>query len=218
MQELIPVFEKKTGLKVKATIGAGGTTRKQVASGEKFDVVVLEPPYPEVLASGHVRNESAIVLASVPLGLVVRKGAPKPDISSMDAFRKTLMNAKFVAYADPATGSATGEAFEAALKQAGMFDQMQSRIKRTDGGPAATALVAKGEAEIGVSFQSEATDPGVERVGPVPALFAPPSGIVVFMATAPQNTRDARALFDFLASPQAAAVYRAHNLTPGPRR
>src|SRR6202043_1411208 len=98
IQQLIPGFEHKTGHKVKATFGSGNGTKQQVTRGEVFDVPIVQPPYPEVLASGNVVASSATPLASVALGVAVRKGAPKPDISTPDAVKRTLLEAKSVAY------------------------------------------------------------------------------------------------------------------------
>src|ERR1043166_917075 len=80
-----PGFEKKTGHVLKATIGAGGATHRQVVQGAPFDVPVVQPPYDDVLQSGHVVKSTETPLASVPIVVVVRKGDPKPDISSPDA-------------------------------------------------------------------------------------------------------------------------------------
>src|SRR5438067_12670782 len=82
IEKMIPPFEKKTGHKVKATFGSGGGTKQQVANGEPFDVPIIQPPYPEVLASGHVVAGSATPLATVAVAIAVRKGARKPDIST----------------------------------------------------------------------------------------------------------------------------------------
>src|SRR5579864_5865982 len=80
VEKLIPGFEKKTGYKVKATFGSGIGTKQQVARGEAFDVPIVQPPYPEVVSSGNVVASSAKPLATVAVGVSVRKGAPKPDI------------------------------------------------------------------------------------------------------------------------------------------
>ena len=88
VEQLIPGFEKKTGYKVKATFGSGGGTHKQVVAGEAFDVPIVQPPYQDVLASGNVVAASETPLASVAIGVAVKKGAPKPDISSPEAVKR----------------------------------------------------------------------------------------------------------------------------------
>src|SRR5580658_5713311 len=98
VEQLIPGFTAKTGHKVKATFGSGLGTKKQVASGEAFDVPILQPPYPEVLASGNVVTKSAVTLASVSVGIAVKKGAPKPDISTPEKVKQLLLSAKSIAF------------------------------------------------------------------------------------------------------------------------
>jgi molybdate transport system substrate-binding protein len=89
IQKMIPDFERKTGHTVKATFGSGNGTKKQVMSGEAFDVPIVQPPLAEVIATGHVIPETETPLATVAVALAVRKGAPKPDISTPDALKKT---------------------------------------------------------------------------------------------------------------------------------
>src|SRR5271169_788758 len=117
VEQLIPGFERKTGYKVKATFGSGLGTKAQVARGEAFDVPIVQPPYPEVLASGHVVTGSATPLASVAVGIAVRQGAPKPDISTPDAVKRVLLAAKSVSYPNAAGGAAAGVSFEETLKK-----------------------------------------------------------------------------------------------------
>src|SRR5215472_2480133 len=106
IEQMIPGFERKTGYNVKATFGSGNGTKQQVARGEPFDVPIVQPPYPEVIASGHVVASSATPLATVAVGAAVRKGARKPDIASPEAFKRSLLAAKSIAYPDPAGGAA----------------------------------------------------------------------------------------------------------------
>src|SRR5215470_1951065 len=91
---LKPGFEKKTGHVLKATIGAGGATHRQVVQGAPFDVPVVQPPYKDVVDSGNVVTSSETPLATVPIVAVVRKGSPKPDISNADAVKRMLLAAK----------------------------------------------------------------------------------------------------------------------------
>src|SRR6266508_114628 len=85
MEKMLPAFEQRTGHKVKATFGSGGSTKDRVVRGEPFDVPVVQPPYDNVLASGHVIAATETPLATVAVGIAVRSGAPKPDISTADA-------------------------------------------------------------------------------------------------------------------------------------
>jgi len=212
IEQLIPGFEAKTGYKVKATFGSGGGTRQQVARGEPFDVPIVQPPYQEVLASGNVVVESATPLASVALGVAVRKGAPKPDISTPAAVKRMLLAAKAISYPDGSRGAAAGVSFNETMKQLGIADQLQPKIKLAQGGAGAMSMVAKGEAEIGLTFLSEMSEPGIDVVGPLPSKISIPTSLVGFVSSHAQDPAAANALLQYLASPEAAAVYKAHGM------
>ena len=102
LDRMTPDFERKTGHKIKATIGSGGATHQQVVKGEPFDVPIVQPPYQDVLASGNVVASTETLLATVPMVVVVRKGASKPDISTPDAVKRLLLAAKAISYPDGA--------------------------------------------------------------------------------------------------------------------
>jgi len=215
IEQLIPRFERKTGHKVKATFGSGNGTKQQVTRGEAFDVPIVQPPYPEVLASGNVVAGSATPLASVALGVAVRKGAAKPDISTADAVKRTLLAAKSVAYPNPAGGAAAGVTFDATLKKLGIAEQMEPKLKRAQGGAGAMEMAAKGEAEIGLTFLSEMEDPGIDVVGALPREIAPPTSLVGFVSTHAKDPATAKALLEYLSSPEAAKVYKSQKMQPG---
>lgn len=215
LEQLIPAFEKKSGYKVKATFGSGLGTKQQVARGEPFDVPIVQPPYPEVLASGNVVKDSAKTLASVAVGVAVRQGASKPDISTADAVKRMLVRAQSISYPDPAGGAAAGVSFEETLKKLGLADQLHAKLKRARGGAAAMAMVAKGEAEIGLTFVSEMNEPGIDVVGPLPREISTPTTLVGFLSSHAKDPASAKALLEYLSSPEAAAAYKAQRMQPG---
>jgi molybdate transport system substrate-binding protein len=215
IDDLIPGFEKKTGYKVKATYGSGIGTKKQVASGDAFDVPVIQPPYPEVLASGNVDVHSAAPLATVAVGAAVKKSAHRPDISTPEALKRTLLAANSIAYPSTAGGAAAGVSFEETLKKLGIADRIQAKIKRALGGDAAMEMAAKGDVEIGFTFLSEMGNPGIDVVGPLPREVSTPTGLVAFVSTHATNPAAAKALVAYLSSPAASAVYKAHGMQPG---
>ena len=215
IEALIPGFERKTGYKVKATFGSGGGTRKQVVQGDAFDVPVVQPPLQEVLASGNVVASTETPLANVSVGVAVRKGAPKPDISTPDAVKRTLLAAKSISYPDASGGAAAGVSFNETLKKLGIAEQMEPKIKHAQGGAGAMALAAKGEAEIGLTFMSEMEDPGIDIVGPLPKEISTPTVLMGFVSTHAKDPAAAKALLDYLSSPEAAAVYKTHGMQPG---
>jgi molybdate transport system substrate-binding protein len=210
IERLIPGFERTTGHKVKATFGSGLGTKQQVVRGEPFDVPIVQPPYPDVLASGHIVPASETALASVAVGVAVRTGQARPDISTIDGVKRMLLAAKSITYPDPAGGAAAGVSFTETLKQLGLADQLKPRIHLAPGGAAAMAAVARGEADIGLTFISEiVTEPGVEVVGPLPREISRPTGLVGFLSVHAASPGAARALLRYLSAPEAAVVYTA---------
>jgi len=214
VQQLIPGFEQKTGYKVNPTFGSGGGTKQQVARGEVFDVPILQPPYPEVLASGNVIEGSATPLASVAVGIAVKLGSPKPDISTPEALKKLLLSVKSISLPDPALGGAAGVSFRETLKKLGIADEVEAKFKPAQGGGAAMAMVAKGEVEIGVTFLSEMSDPGIDKAGALPKEVSPRTALVGFVSTHAKNPQAAKALLQYLSAPEAAPVYRSLGMEP----
>jgi molybdate transport system substrate-binding protein len=216
IEELIPKFEQQSSDKVKATFGSGGGTKAQVIRGAAIDVPVVQLPLEPVLASGHVVAASETPLAHVSVGIAVRAGQPKPDISTPDKVKKVLLEAKSIAYPNPAGGAAAGVSFEETLRKLGIADAMQPKIKRAQGGRGAMELLAKGEVDIGLTFVSEIiTEPGVEVVGPLPRDISTPTELIGFISTDTKQPEAAKALLSFLSGPAAAAVYKERGMEPG---
>jgi molybdate transport system substrate-binding protein len=215
IEQLIPGFERATGHKVKPTFGSGLGTKKQVADGVPFDVPIVQPPYPEVLASGNVVANSAAPLARVAVGVAVRSGQRKPDISTPDAVKKLLLSVKSFSYPDPSGGAAAGVSFTKTLADLGIADAVKSKIHLSRGGAAAMAALASGEVEIGLTFYSEIlTEPGVEAVGMLPESISPRTSLVAFVGAKAKNADAARALVRYLSSPDAAATYIKVGMEP----
>jgi|HubBroStandDraft_6_1064221.scaffolds.fasta_scaffold243597_2 molybdate transport system substrate-binding protein len=222
VEKLIPGFEKKTGYTVNATFGSGGGTKQQVVQGDVFDVPIVQPPYPDVIASGNVVEGSATPLASVAVGVCVKQGAPKPDISTPEAVKKMLLSAKSIAIPDAALGAAAGVTINKMLKDMGIDDQVEPKLKRprgsgpggSGGGNAVAAMVANGEVEIGMTFYSEINDPGVYKVGMLPKGVSPRTALVGFVSAHAKNPQGAKALLKYISSPEAMAVYKEVGMEP----
>ena len=210
VEKLIPGFEARTGYKVKPTFGSGGGTHAQVVKGDVFDVVIVQPPYQDVIVSGTVTADTETALASVPVGVAVKKGAPRPDISTAAAVKKMLLDARSVSYPDPSAGAAAGVSLERTLKQLGIFDQVKAKYK-----PGQATLAAKGEVELSLTFLSEIEDPGVDVIGPLPEEISTPTRLVAFVHTKAKDSAAARALVQYLSGPEAAAVYKGLRMIPG---
>src|SRR6266576_3506110 len=216
VDQMIPAFEKSTGHKVKATFGSGGGTKERVINGEPFDVPIVQLPLDPVLASGHVIAASETPLAFVAVGVAVRTGAPKPDISSADAVKRLLLGSKAIAYPNAASGAAAGVSFNETLQKLGIADEMKPKIKIAQGGRGAMELLAKGEVDIGLTFISEIiTEPGVEVVGPLPREISTPTVLVGYVSTHTKDPDAAQALLRYLSSSDAAVVYKQRGMEPG---
>ena len=217
IQELAKAFEAKTGIKVKATIGAVVASKDRVVHGEPFDVPIVEVPYDaEAIASGNVVANTATALANIALGVAVHKGAPKPDISTPDAVRRAFLAAKSIAHVNPnPTGAASGIAATEAIAKLGIAEQLKPKITMGNGGARTMALVASGAAEIGMTFLPGMEDPGIDIVGPLPREVSPPTVVIGFVSTHAKDPAAARQFLAYLSSPEAAAVYKAHKMQPG---
>ena len=215
LEQLLPGFERKTGDTVKVTFANGGRNKQQVASGEAvFDVAILQPPYPEVLASGHVVANSAAPFASLPIGVAVKHGAAKPDLSTADSVRRMLLSAKSITYPASAGGAAAGVSIEATFTMLGIAEQMKPKV-RTGGG--AIAQVATGEVELYMTFLSEMIAPGIDLVGPLPPEISTPTALVGLMSTSAKNPAAAQNLLNYLSSSEATEIYKAHWMLPNSR-
>ncbi|MFY9882197.1 MAG: substrate-binding domain-containing protein [Pseudolabrys sp.] len=211
--ELIPQFENETGHKLKFTWGASNLLTKQVESGEAFDVVIVTPSLIKGLVQqGKVVDGSAVNLARVGLGVAVKQGAPKPDISTVEAFKSTMLNAKAIAYT---TAGQSGLHFISVTEKLGIADQVKAKGKTIPGGAAAEFIV-KGEADTAVQLIPElASVPGVEVVGPFPAEL---QNYIVLTGGVGTNAKDkvgAQALIKYLTTPAAISVIKAKGMEPG---
>lgn len=206
-------FQSKMGVIVKPTIGSGLGTKKQVIQGDPFDVVIVQPPVKEVIDSGNVVANTQTPIASVAVGAAVRKGSPKPDISTPEAVKQMLLSAKSVTYPNGAAGAAAGVTLDSMFKKLGITEEMQSKVKRVQGiSPA--ALVAKGNVEICLTFLSEIDDPNAEIVGPLPAEIAPVTKLVGFVSTHAKDPKAAKSFLKFISSAQARPVYEEEHMQP----
>ena len=216
LDDLIPQFEAQTGHKVKATYGSGGGTKARVIKGEAFDVPVVQLPLAPVIASGNVVAASETPLAHVEVGIAVRTGEPKPDISTAERVKKLLLDARAIAYPNAAAGAAAGVSFEETMHKLGIAEAMKPKIKPAQGGRGAMLLLTKGEIDVGLTFISEIiTEPGVELVDPLPRAISTPTELTAFVSSHANDKAAAQALVSFLASPDAAPVYRQHGMEPG---
>jgi molybdate transport system substrate-binding protein len=218
---LAPEFERATGHKLVTTRGPSmGDSPEAIparlARGEPADVVILDGGAADELAKkGLVRAGSKVELARSQIGMVVREGATKPDIGTVNAFRKTLLAAKSIAYSDSGSGTYISTVL---FQKLGVADQVAGKSRKVRGPPSGepvAAVVARGEAEIGFQQVSELIHvAGVTFVGVIPAELQPGFSFAGAVTTAAREPEAATALIKFLASPHAAPALQKAGLAP----
>jgi molybdate transport system substrate-binding protein len=219
--ELGPAFERATGHKLVTTRGPSiGDSPEAIparlARGETADVVILDGASADDLGKrGLVRADSKRVFALSQIGMVVRAGAPKPDIGSVDAFRQLLLAARSMAYSDSGSGTYISTRMFAKL---GIADQVAGKSRKVRGPPSGepvAAVVARGEAEIGFQQVSELIHvPGISFVGPIPSELQPGFSFAGVLTSTAKEPDAASALIRYLASPEAAPTILKAGLTP----
>jgi molybdate transport system substrate-binding protein len=214
--KLLPEFERATHHKLvtaATTVGTGvDFIPTRVQRGEPVDVVIVEDAVlDQMIKEGTVVAGSRVPLARSSIGIAVRAGAPKPDISSVDALTRTLLQASSIAY----SASASGRYISTELFQRlGIADQMAGKSRRIDRGRVGAAL-ARGEAEIGFQQISELLpEPGIDYVGPLPAEVQRVTSFSAGVAAHSKHEEAARALIRFLASREAASTVAGTGLEP----
>ena len=211
LEELAPQFEKATGNKVGITFAPATVLKTKIDEGAAFDVAILAAPVTDSLAGSGKIELPATTIAHSGIGVAIRKGAPKPDISTTEAFKQALLNAKSIGF----TGAgATGAYLKTLFEKLGIADELKPRLKSLQG--AAGEAAASGEVEIGMTQISEILPyAGAELVGPLPPDIQSYTYFSAAAATATKEADVAKAFIKFLAAPSALAVIKAKGMEPG---
>lgn len=212
---LTPEFERKTGHKVHFTYIVISAMQQKLAAGERPDMVLMPVPAIEArVKDGMFRGDAWAALGTVSIGMVVREGAAKPDISSVDAFKKAMLDAKSIVHANPAA-TPSGAHFAKVWEQLGIADALKSKLvfrNALDGGVAA---VTKGEAEIGLYPLSEVIhEKGVTVVGQIPAQVQLNNVYGTAVLNANPVSEPAIAFVKFLADPSNAKHWKDGGFEP----
>lgn len=212
---LVPDFEKQTGHKVIVDNDTAGGLQKRIEAGEAFDVAVITPKViDELIGKGKIAAGGKINLASVGVGVVVKEGAPKPDIGTVEAFKQALINAKSVAYIDPASGGSSGIYIDKLLDRLGIADQVRPKAKLKKGGHVAD-LIVSGEAELGLHQISEiAPVKGAALVGPLPKDIQNTTTYAAGISVTAKDKAAAESLVRMFSGPAAAAVLKSKGMDP----
>ena len=213
LEQLAPAFEKATAHKVAFVWGAAVPLKAEIEKGATFDLAVLTAAgIDDLIRQGKLVAATRAALADSGAGVAVRKGAPKPDIATVESFKNALLNAKSVAYVE--TGG-TGIYLKTLLQRLGIADALKGKVKPLPPENPAANAVANGEAEIGMTQISEILPyPGAELVGPFPKEIQLTSSFGAAVSATAAQPDGASALIKFLKGPAAAAVFKAKGLDP----
>jgi molybdate transport system substrate-binding protein len=213
--ELLPPFERTNGHTIRASYAPSGALIPRFNRGEPVDVFLTDAPaLDELIKQGKIAG-GRIDLGRTGIGIAVRKGAPKPDVSTSEALKRALLAARTVGHASPAGGSITGGHIMRMFEKLGIADQIKPKTKLSMGGPNSrvSVLVSSGEAEIGLQQASELLDnPDVEMIGLLPSELQQITTYSAGITATAKEPDAARALIQALTNPAAAAVFKAKGL------
>jgi molybdate transport system substrate-binding protein len=215
MDELLPSFEREHGHTIRASYGPSGALIPRFNAGQPADVFLTDSAaIDELIRQGKVvpgRSD----LARTGIGIAVRKGAPKPDVSSPEALKQALLAARSVGHAAPAGGSITAPHIMRMFEQLGIAAEMAPKVRLAAGGPngRVSVLISSGEAEIGLQQVSELmSNPDVEVIGMLPAELQQITTYSAGITTSAKQPDAARMLIHFLAASEAIAIYKLRGL------
>ena len=224
MDEVLPEFQSSSGYAVRTTFERINVITERVRKGDDVDLAIVSPQQWEGLKQeGKLDPRVRVVIAKVGFGVFVKKGAAKPDVSSVEAFKRAFLNARSIASFNPSTRGPTGIYQDRLFERLDLTVDLKSRIKYAAApkpnqviSAPLFELVVNGDAEIGLAQISETLQAlGVELVGPVPAEI---QNFTIFTTAIPANGKEptaAKALIDFLTSPKATSILKSMGLEEG---
>jgi molybdate transport system substrate-binding protein len=216
LNELSPIFEQKTGHKLVVDFNLAAAQKKRIVDGERADVIILTRSMMEDLAKENKLAPGNLVnVAGTPVALAARAGVPKPDISTVEAFKQTLLSARSISYADPAKGGLSGIVASKAIERLGIVEQMKAKTTLVPGAQS-PELVAKGEVELGIAQASEIVPiAGTQLVGPLPGELGSMTLFTGGVGAETQSAAAAKAFIDFLSGPEAAPYFKSKGFQTG---
>jgi molybdate transport system substrate-binding protein len=211
MIELIPGFEQSSGHKVAFDYGTVGGMADRVQKGEVADVIIASGPQIDALEKqGKIVQSSRADLAKTGVGVFVRKGAPRPDIGSVEAFKHAMLSAKSIGWNDPAAGAPVSIYMIGVFERLGIAEEMKPKTAAFKQRSERFEAVARGDIEIGFNQISEIlAAPGVDLVGPLPAAIQHHTLFTAAIVAASREHEASQALIRYISSPAARAVMTA---------
>ena len=209
-------YTRATGNTVTFSAATTGVLLKRIHAGEKPDVVVISSEAMDgLLKEGRIAPGSALPIANSILGVAVRAGAPRPDISTPEKFKATMLSAKSIVYPDPALGATSGTYLRDLFKQMGIAEAMATKTIVKPVGAEAAAAVGTGEAEVVVTFISEMlTNPAIAVVGPLPRPILNPTPYSAGVSVTAADPATGRAFVEFMTRPDERAKLKAAGVDP----
>ena len=213
--ELVPQFERATGHKIVIQYAPGLSVKRQIEAGEVFDLVIIgSDVVDDLIKQGKIAGDTRVDIVRVGIGVAVREGAPKPDISSVEAFKSMLLSVKSFTYAPD---GAPGRHFAKVLDRLGIAEQVKAKAKPNTPARELQA-VAAGEVELAIGATPLILSAkGVQLVGPFPGEFQDWFVNTAGVSATAKQPDAAKALIKHLTTPEAAAVIRAKGMEPGGR-
>jgi len=213
LEELAPAFERESGNKVALAFGVAAVLKRQIESGDPFDLAILTRlGIDDLVKADKVTRGSSVEIARSGVGIGIRKGGPRADIATADALMRTMLSATSVTWAKE---GASGVHFASVLQRIGIAERMKPKETLVDSGAEVGKLLADGKVQYGALLVNELmTLPGVEVLGPLPPDL---QSYVVFtagVASASANPQAAETLIRFLRSPVSKAVFKAKGQEP----
>ncbi len=220
LSQLLPDFQKSSGNAAIIEYGPAGAIAVRIDKGDAADVVIVSRSQLQRLESnGKVVQGSLVNIAGISLGVAVRKGAPKPDISNVEAFKRALLSARSIGYRDPITGSTSGTYAASLLDRLGLAQDLKPKLilDRSEGDAPENVFlgVANGEIEMQIGQITEiAIAPGVDLAGPLPGEIQNTTLMAAGIMTTSKAPDAAKAFIGFISSPSAVAVLKASGFQP----
>jgi molybdate transport system substrate-binding protein len=218
IDDLAREFERSTGHTVTVAYATAGIVRDRIRDGEAADVAILpRSAFDPLVASGKIAPGTATVVARSLVAVAVPAGAPRPDISTVDAFKRALLAARSVVYPDPAKGGATGIHAARVIERLGITAEMKSKTMLVPGSEYAEIL-AKREAELAIVQPMVVLGvPGIDLVGPLPAELQNTTDFVFWagVGTSAREAQTAAAFIKYLLAPDAVRAIKAKGMEPG---
>jgi molybdate transport system substrate-binding protein len=219
--QLVPEFQRSSSNAVTIEYDVTARIADRIQKGESPDVAIVSRSQLQTLETyGKILQGSRVNIGSIGVGVAVRKGAPKPDISSVEAFKRALLSARSIGYNDPASGSPSGIYMASMLERLGIAQDLRAKIKLVR--PAGDQFeknfeaLAKGEIEMQIAPISEIViSPGVDLLGPLPGEIQNVTSLAAGIVTTTKVPEAARALINFISSPTAAVLLKANGFEPG---